>query len=88
MFNVYADARESIEEEQKEDASYYCDFSALIEKLRVIEANEGCTAYPPSSEDIEEFWKYELNVIPGKATVKHRKRTAPQKGDSQTGRSK
>ena len=60
MFNVYADSREFIEQEQKADSSYYRDFSSLIEKLRAIEEKEGGTSYLPSREDIDDFWEYEL----------------------------
>jgi hypothetical protein len=84
MFNVYADAHEIIKQEQEDDASYFSDFSALIEKLRVVEEKEGGTDYPPSSEDIEEFWKYELEVIPGKATRKRRSRRGPGKSGDAT----
>jgi len=84
MFNVYADSRGVIEQEQKADASFYRDFSTLIEKLRVIEQDRGCDLYPPSKVDIEEFWKYEQRIAPGKAARYRRKQNVAKESDSAT----
>jgi hypothetical protein len=76
MFNVFADFRGVIEEEQKDDPTYYSDFSELIERLRLIEKEEGGTAYPPSADDIEEFWRYESRISAG-VPVRRRKPRRP-----------
>jgi hypothetical protein len=41
MFNIYADFREDIEQEQREDRSYYRDSTDLLQKLQEIEQEEG-----------------------------------------------
>lgn len=65
LFNVFADFKSIIEEEQKHDPSYYQDFSKLIEQLRKIEYAEGCSDDNPSLEDVEEFWKDEVAAKSG-----------------------
>jgi hypothetical protein len=84
IFNVYSDSREAVERGQKADASCYRDFSALVEKLRGIEEKEGGTCYPPSREDIKDFWKYELEIVAGKARGKRRKKRIPGEGGGTT----
>jgi hypothetical protein len=72
MFNVYADFRDDIEQEQKDDDHYYQDFCALIELLRKIEKEADGNDDHPSREDILEFWRDELRTMAG-APVRKRK---------------
>jgi len=73
MFNVYADFRDDIEQEQKDDPAYYRDFCDLIERLREIEAEPPPTSSDrPSREQIRDFWMDETQVLPG-APVRKRK---------------
>jgi len=81
MFNVYADFRNDIEQEQKGDGSYYLDFCNLIEKLRKIEDQEGGQGDRPSKEDIREFWEDESKVGAGEPVRKARRRKPKSTGD-------
>jgi hypothetical protein len=65
MFNVYADFREDIAQEQKDDPSYYEDFVALVERLRKVEVERGGTDDRPSREDIRDFWADETKLVAG-----------------------
>jgi hypothetical protein len=75
MFNVYADFRDDIEQEQRDDESYYQDFCALVEMLRKIEKEAGGSDDRPSKEDVMEFWKDELRTMAGTPV---RKRKSPK----------
>jgi hypothetical protein len=74
MFNVYASFRDDIEQEQRDDISYYEDFTDLIEQLRKIEARKGCSEDRPSPEEVEDFWQDEVNVTTGQPMSKRRSR--------------
>lgn len=77
MFNVYADFREEIEQEQRADRSYYEDFCTLIDGLRKIEVEKGGSDDHPSKEEIQDFWREESKTIPG-APVRRRKGRKPR----------
>lgn len=57
MFNVYADARPLLNEEQKSDPSAYAGFSSLMADMQQIEAskNRGVDDHP-SQDDIYGFY--------------------------------
>jgi len=74
MFSVFADFRDLIEQEQKEDPTYYADFTALVERLRMIEKAEHGLSDRPSRDDIEEFWRYELDLTTGLPATRRRPR--------------
>jgi hypothetical protein len=81
MFNVYADFREDIEQEQRNDTTYYDGFCQLVEQLRLIEAKHGCTDDRPSKEDIKEFWRDEVKSMvgsPPRKRVRGRTRAKPK----------
>jgi len=65
MFNVYADLREDIEQERRDDDTYYADFCDLIERLRQIEKKEGGNSDNPSREEITDFWRDESKLKTG-----------------------
>jgi hypothetical protein len=69
MFNIYSDFRVDIEQEQREDETYYKNFCTLIDKLRKIEQSEHGTSDRPSPEEIMEFWEEEA-----KAPAPHKQR--------------
>ena len=73
MFNIYATFRDDIEQMQRDDANYYTDFCALLERLRIIEHEEGSDSDRPSREEIKEFWQDEATIVPG-SPMKRRKR--------------
>lgn len=79
MFNIFADARESIEQEQKEDPTFYSDFSALMKRMSNIEAAEHGLADRPSQEEIKEFWQYELELTSGLPAARRRPRRSAKK---------
>jgi hypothetical protein len=82
MFNVYADLRDGIEQEQRDDGSYYLDFCNLIERLRKIEIEEGGQGDRPSKDEIREFWEDEAKVSDGQPVRKKaRKRKPKSTGD-------
>lgn len=82
MFNVYGDFRDDIEQEQRDDESYYQDFCALMELLRKIEKEEGGKDDRPSKEDIIEFWKDELRTMAGAPVRRRRSRKAKDKAEN------
>lgn len=79
MFSVYADSRDLIEQEQKEDPTYYGDFTSLIERLRKIEKAENGLSDRPSREEIMEFWRYELELTAGLPATRRRPRKSTRK---------
>ncbi|HXM60519.1 MAG TPA: hypothetical protein VN950_06655 [Terriglobales bacterium] len=84
MFNVYADFREDIEQEQRDDPSYYQDFCTLIERLRKVEMEEGGRDDHPSKEEILDFWRDEAKLAAG-APVRKRKSRKKNKTDGSAG---
>jgi hypothetical protein len=59
-FVLNADARQIIEQDQREDPTMYAEFVGLVQRLERIEAeNHGASAHP-SREEIDDYWKQEL----------------------------
>jgi hypothetical protein len=81
MFNVYADFRDDIEQEQRDDESYYQDFCALVMQLRKIEKQEGGRDDHPSKEDIIEFWRDESRTMTGSPVRKRKSRKTKEKAE-------
>jgi hypothetical protein len=84
MFNVYADLREDIEQEQRDDETYYGDFCDLVEHLREIEKDEGCNDDRPSQEEVRDFWRDESKLSTGSPVSKRRPRKSKRKLDNAT----
>jgi hypothetical protein len=82
MFCMFADWRESIEQEQKEDPTYYSDFTSLIERLKAIEKAEHGLSDRPSKEDLKEFWQYELELTAGLPAIKRKPRKSAGKREN------
>jgi hypothetical protein len=65
MFNIYADARPLIEDDQKTDPAAFDDLPILMEKIRKIESKEGGGAQDhPSPADILGFYQGEVTGPP------------------------
>jgi hypothetical protein len=79
MFNVYADFRDDIEQNRRDDEHYYGDFCALVEQLRAIEHDRECSDDCPSKDEIHEFWKDEAKSVSGTPIKKRKTRKAKQK---------
>jgi hypothetical protein len=82
MFNIYADFREDIEQEQRVDKTYYLDSCELLQKLQKIEEEEGGSDGRPSKEEILDFWRDEAKTIAGSPLRKRRPRKTKPKIDS------
>jgi hypothetical protein len=80
MFNVYADFRNDIEQEQRDDECYYQDFCSLIEELRRVERDAGGQDDRPSQQEILEFWSDELRTRRGTPVRKRRPRSPLKDG--------
>jgi hypothetical protein len=60
MFNIYADARPVIDDDQKDDPAEFAELAKLMETMRQIEIKEGHgTQDHPSQEDILSFYRGE-----------------------------
>jgi hypothetical protein len=57
-----ADARQIIEQVQREDPPTYAEFSSLVERLQRIEAKNHGTIAHPSKEEIADYWKQEISA--------------------------
>ena len=84
MFYIYADLREDIEQEQRDDGTYYGDFCDLVEQLRGIEKDEGCSDDRPSREEIRDFWRDESKLLTGSPVRKRKPRKIKSKVESRT----
>jgi hypothetical protein len=62
VFVLNADARQIIEQRQREDPTTYAEFSWLVGRLQRIEADEHGTSAHPSKEEITDYWKQELSA--------------------------
>lgn len=71
MLFIYADSRESLEQEREDDPTYYADFVSLVGRLKEIEKVEGAIRSRPSEDEIIEFWNYELGLAVGLPSAKH-----------------
>jgi hypothetical protein len=62
VFVLNADARQMLEQEQRDDPTTYAEFTSLVERLERIEKeNHGTTAHP-SKEEIMDYWKIERSA--------------------------
>jgi len=62
VFILSADARQIIEQQQREDPTTYAEFSWLVERLQSIEADKHGTSAHPSKEEVTDYWKQELSA--------------------------
>lgn len=76
MFNIYADFRDDIEQEQRLDKNYYRDSCDLLTRLHKIEREMGSSDDRPSKEEILDFWRDESKTLVGAPLKKRRPRKA------------
>ncbi len=60
VFVLNADARQIIEQQQRQDPTTHADFTSLVERLQRIEVENHGTIAHPSKEEIVTYWKQEL----------------------------
>jgi hypothetical protein len=72
IFPLYADDRDSIEQDRKEDPAEYSNLVLLVPRLEAIDVAQHGTEYKLSKEDIEGYWEDEANVGVGTPTGHHK----------------
>jgi hypothetical protein len=75
---LYADTREMIEQDQKDDPAEYTNFVSLAGRVEAIEEEHHSGLAKPSKEDLKEFWQDETTIGVDTPTARH-KRSAPKK---------
>jgi hypothetical protein len=60
VFVLNADARQNLEQDQRDDPTTYAEFTYLVKCMERIEAKNHGTFAHPSKEEIEDYWKLEL----------------------------
>ncbi|MBZ5628397.1 MAG: hypothetical protein LAO06_05965 [Acidobacteriia bacterium] len=74
MFNLYADARPLIEEEQKSDPATYVDLANLMTDMVTIDSQQHSTRAHPNAKDVYAFYQNEMESRTGRALPTHPKR--------------
>lgn len=74
IFPLYADAREAIEQDRKDDKAEYSNLLVLIPRLEAIDEAEHGTESKPSREEIKEFWEVSADTGVG-TPIGHQKPT-------------
>ena len=72
IFPLYADARETIEQDRKTEPTEYSNLVTLVDRLESIDIAQHGTEYKPSKDDLAEFWKDEAAIGVGTPSRKHR----------------
>lgn len=72
VFFLYADTRDTIEQDQKADPPEYSNFVLLVSKLQPIEEQNHGTDLHPSKDDLHYFWLGEQALVPGAPGGVHR----------------
>jgi hypothetical protein len=75
---LYADARETIEQDQKDDPAEYTNFVSLAEQVESLERVHHGGLGKPSKEQVKEFWQDETTIGLDTPTPRH-KRSVPKK---------
>jgi hypothetical protein len=86
IFAVYADDREDIEQDRKQDANDYANLMLLIPRLEAIEESRRGTTAKPSKEDVRAYWESEAKIGAGTPIGRHKHAqpaTAPQQKGNQ-----
>ncbi len=71
VFNLNADARDIIEQQQRDDPNAFADFTSLVGRLQRIEAERRGTGARPSKEEVIEFYHEELSAGVGGPIKRH-----------------
>jgi hypothetical protein len=73
IFPLYADARETVEQDRKDDPTEYSNLVSLVARLERIEAAQHGNANKQSKEDIEDFWASETSIGVGTPSRKRKR---------------
>ena len=65
VFPLYADSRDTIGEEQKDDPAYYIHFISLAERMQAVEKAQHGNVRAMTKEDFQEFWQDETKLVTG-----------------------
>jgi hypothetical protein len=72
IFPLYADARDTIDQDQKDDPTEYSNLVALVSRLEAIDVARNGKGYKPSKDDIADYWKDEASIGVGTPTRKRK----------------
>jgi hypothetical protein len=78
IFSLYADDRENIEQDRKQDPNDYSNLMLLIPRLEAIDAARHGSATKPSKEDLHEYWESESKIAVGTPIAQHRPKAKPR----------
>jgi hypothetical protein len=73
IFPLYADTRDAIEQDQKDDPTQYSHLVSLVARLKEIEVEQHGNSDKPSKEDIEDFWDVEASIGVGTPSRKRKR---------------
>ncbi len=74
ILSVYADDRENIEQDRKEDPNDYSNLVLLIPRLETIDESRHGSATKPSKEDLHDYWVSESKIGVGAPIAQHRQK--------------
>ena len=74
---LYADTRDMIEQDQKDDPAEYTNFVSLAGRVESIEEDHHGGLAKPSREDLKEFWKAETAIGVDTPTARHKRPAVP-----------
>lgn len=72
ILSLYADERETIEQDQKNDPTEYSNLTLLNPRLEAIDEARHGTAAKPSKDDLREYWRSEAVVGVGTPPSRHK----------------
>jgi len=70
-FVLNADARQTIEQDQRDDPTSYTDFTFLVTRLQLLESKNHGTSAHPSKDEIKDYYQQGLSA--GKVTPRRHK---------------
>lgn len=73
IFSVYADDREDIEQDRKQDPNDYSNLLLLISRLEAIDESRHGAATKPSKDDLHAYWESESKIGVGTPIAQHRR---------------
>jgi hypothetical protein len=78
IFPFYADTRDTIDEEQKNNPTYYTHFVSLVARMRAVEKAQHGDTGPVTKDDVKEYWQDEVELVSGEPPI-HRHSQTPKK---------
>jgi hypothetical protein len=70
IFPLYADSRDEIEQDRKDDPPEYSNLTELVNRLEAIETSEKGTLAKPSKDDLKDYWKNDADIGAGAPMVR------------------